>query len=70
MNIWSGVNADGGTEPSPLREWFDTVEDFDLDGANHLLQMQNPGGQARGLKDFFGRHPIARCETSPHDASR
>jgi len=42
-----------------LHHWFDQVEDFDLENANHLLQMQNPEGMAVGLNAFFGRHPIA-----------
>ena len=42
-----------------IHDWFDQVEDFDLENANHLLQMQNPEGMAVGLNAFFGRHPIA-----------
>lgn len=57
-----------GTESPPFRfegrqllhEWFGQVEDFDLQNANHLLQMQNPGGMAIGLNAFFRRHPIYR----------
>jgi pimeloyl-ACP methyl ester carboxylesterase len=57
-----------GTESPPFRfegrqllhEWFGQVEDLDLQNANHLLQMQNPGGMAIGLNAFFRRHPIHR----------
>ena len=41
-----------------LHEWFPQVEDFDLDGANHMLQLQNPVGLTRGLMTFFERNPI------------
>lgn len=55
-----------GTESPPFRfegrqllhRWFPHTQDFDLDHANHLLQMRNPEGMARGLRRFIGRHPI------------
>jgi pimeloyl-ACP methyl ester carboxylesterase len=55
-----------GTESPPFRfegrellhQWFPHTEDFDLDNANHLLQMKNPEGLALGLSSFLRRHPI------------
>jgi pimeloyl-ACP methyl ester carboxylesterase len=50
------------TEPSfperleLLSSWLPHVEPFQLPNANHLLHVQNPGGMAEGLADFFGRH--------------
>ncbi len=40
-----------------LHSWFPQTEDLDLD-ATHLLQMQDPKGVARGLAEFFARHPM------------
>jgi pimeloyl-ACP methyl ester carboxylesterase len=55
-----------GTESPPFRfegrellhRWFPQTEDFDLKGANHLLQMENPQGMADGLSAFIHRHRI------------
>lgn len=44
-----------------LHRWFPHTEDFDLENANHLLQMKNPEGMAVGLSAFFQRHPINRA---------
>ncbi|MEY2434234.1 MAG: hypothetical protein QOC92_3959 [Acidimicrobiaceae bacterium] len=41
-----------------LHSWFAKTEDFTLDGAGHLLQMQRPQAMAKGLADFFARHPL------------
>jgi hypothetical protein len=35
------------------------VEPFVLEGAGHLLHLENPRGMAEGLAPFFDRHPIA-----------
>ena len=40
-----------------LHAWFPQLEDLDLD-TTHLLQMQDPEGMARGLAEFFRRHPM------------
>ena len=42
-----------------LHSLFAEIEDFTLEGAGHLLQMQRPQPAAKALADFFGRHPIA-----------
>jgi pimeloyl-ACP methyl ester carboxylesterase len=42
-----------------LRSWLPTVEDLTVEGAGHLLQIQRPGPVARGIAEFFGRHPLA-----------
>ena len=42
-----------------LRSLFANLEDFTLEGAGHLLQMERPEPVAKALADFFGRHPIA-----------
>lgn len=41
-----------------LHAWLRHVEDLDVEGANHLLQMANPDGVAAGLRAFLGRHPV------------
>ncbi len=41
-----------------LLKWLPHAEPFVLPGATHLLQVQNPGGMARGLAAFLGHHPI------------
>jgi pimeloyl-ACP methyl ester carboxylesterase len=43
-----------------LASWLPHVEDFDLDGATHFLQIQDPEGAAKGLAQFFERYPIPR----------
>lgn len=40
-----------------LHEWFPQTEDCDIP-STHLLQMQAPQDVARGLADFFSRHPV------------
>jgi pimeloyl-ACP methyl ester carboxylesterase len=42
-----------------LLEWLPNAEGFELQDAAHGLQMQNPGGMARALADFFARHPFS-----------
>jgi len=39
-----------------LLEWLPDAEPFVLEGATHLLQIQQPNALARALADFFGRH--------------
>jgi pimeloyl-ACP methyl ester carboxylesterase len=41
-----------------LRSWLPQIEDCTIEGAGHLLQMQQPEGVAGGLADFFDRHPM------------
>jgi pimeloyl-ACP methyl ester carboxylesterase len=41
-----------------LLTWLPQAEPFVLPMATHLLQVENPGGVAKALADFFTRHPI------------
>jgi pimeloyl-ACP methyl ester carboxylesterase len=40
-----------------LRAWLPDSEDLDLQGATHLLPLDDPRGLAEGLAAFFARHP-------------
>lgn len=42
-----------------LLDWLPNVEPFLLQGAGHLLHLQNPRGLAEGLAGFLARHPLA-----------
>ncbi len=42
-----------------LLAWLPHVEPFVLDGATHLLHLQNPRGMAEALAGFLSRHPLA-----------
>jgi pimeloyl-ACP methyl ester carboxylesterase len=42
-----------------LRAWLPNVEDLIVEDAGHLLQIQSPGPVARGIAEFFSRHPIS-----------
>jgi pimeloyl-ACP methyl ester carboxylesterase len=42
-----------------LRSWLPEVEDLTVEGVGHLLQIQRPEPVARGIAEFFDRHPIA-----------
>jgi pimeloyl-ACP methyl ester carboxylesterase len=42
-----------------LRSWLPRVEELTVEGAGHLLQIQRPEPVARGIAEFFSRHPIA-----------
>lgn len=56
-----------GTDTEPLwveiatllRAWIPQVEECTIDGAGHLLPVQQPAAVARGLAGFFGRHHMA-----------
>ncbi|MDQ3861897.1 MAG: alpha/beta fold hydrolase, partial [Actinomycetota bacterium] len=56
-----------GAESSPLyveildaiREWMPQTEAVILPDASHLLHIQEPGGAAVLLRNFFARHPLA-----------
>jgi pimeloyl-ACP methyl ester carboxylesterase len=41
-----------------LHTWFPEVEGLSVPGAGHMLQMQNPEPVARGIAEFFARHPM------------
>ena len=42
-----------------LHSWFPQVEDYRIKGVGHLLHMQRPEPVARGIAEFFARHPMA-----------
>jgi 3-oxoadipate enol-lactonase len=43
-----------------LHTWFPQVENCPIEGVAHLLHMQRPDPVARGVAEFFARHPITR----------
>jgi benzoate-CoA ligase family protein len=43
-----------------VQQWMPQTETAVLPGATHLLHMQQPGGAAALLLDFFARHPLAQ----------
>jgi pimeloyl-ACP methyl ester carboxylesterase len=45
-----------------LHSWCPQVEDCRIEGVGHLLHMQRPEPVARGLADFFVRHPETKTE--------
>ncbi len=42
-----------------LHSWFPQLEECRIEGVAHLLQIQRPEPVARGLAEFFARHPMA-----------
>ena len=40
-----------------LRSWLPHIEDLTVEGVGHLLQIQSPEPVARGIAEFFSRHP-------------
>jgi pimeloyl-ACP methyl ester carboxylesterase len=45
-----------------LLAWLPNVEPFELEGATHLLHVQNPKGMAEALASFFSRHARGSSE--------
>jgi 3-oxoadipate enol-lactonase len=41
-----------------LLAWLPNVEPFVLEGATHLLHLQQPQAMAEALAGFFARHPL------------
>jgi 3-oxoadipate enol-lactonase len=41
-----------------LRTWFPQIADCTVEGVAHLLHMQRPEPVARGVAEFFARHPM------------
>lgn len=41
-----------------LHTWFPQVQDCRIDGVAHLLHIQRPEPVARGVAEFFARHPM------------
>lgn len=42
-----------------LHAWFPQIEDCVIEDAAHLLHLERPQPVARGVAEFFTRHPIA-----------
>jgi pimeloyl-ACP methyl ester carboxylesterase len=51
-----------------LHSWFPQLEDCTIEGVAHLLYMQRPEPVARGVAEFFARHPLP--EVSPGSPRR
>jgi hypothetical protein len=47
-----------------LHSWFPQLEDCRIEGVAHLLHIQRPEPVARGVAEFFARHPITRDRTT------
>jgi pimeloyl-ACP methyl ester carboxylesterase len=59
LNVLGAESAPRFAEGSELlQSWFPQAERLSVPGAGHLLMVQNPTALARGLRDFFARHPI------------
>jgi pimeloyl-ACP methyl ester carboxylesterase len=59
LNVLGAHSAPRFVEGSELlRSWFPQAECLSVPDAGHLLMVQNPTALARGLSDFFSRHPI------------
>ncbi|BAH48790.1 alpha/beta fold hydrolase [Rhodococcus opacus] len=59
LNVLGAESAPRFVEGSELlQSWFPRAERLSVPKAGHLLMVQNPTAVARGLKDFFSRHPI------------
>jgi pimeloyl-ACP methyl ester carboxylesterase len=43
-----------------LHSWFPQLEVCSIDGVAHLLHIQRPEPVARGVAEFFGRHPMKK----------
>jgi pimeloyl-ACP methyl ester carboxylesterase len=52
-----------------LRSWFPRIAGCRIEGAAHLLHIQRPEPVARGLVDFFTRHPIKASTSEGHLAA-
>ena len=48
-----------------VREWMPQMETVVLEGATHLLHIQQPEGAAILLRNFFARHPIDSGRGAP-----
>jgi pimeloyl-ACP methyl ester carboxylesterase len=48
-----------------LHSWFPQIEDCTIEGVAHLLHMQSPEPVARGVAEFFARHPMIEMEATP-----
>jgi pimeloyl-ACP methyl ester carboxylesterase len=48
-----------------LRSWFPQVQDCTIEGVGHLLHMQRPEPVARGVAEFFARHPMMELAETP-----
>jgi pimeloyl-ACP methyl ester carboxylesterase len=65
LNVLGAHSAARFVEGSELlQSWFPHAERLSVPDAGHLLMVQNPTALARGLSDFFSRHPIGPLEQS------
>ena len=48
-----------------LHTWFPQVEDCVIEDVGHLLHIQRAEPVARGIAEFFGRHPLAALNAPP-----
>lgn len=46
-----------------LRSWLSDVDECTIQGAGHLLHMQQPRAVAQSLAAFLGRHPLGVLQT-------
>ncbi|MEN0138118.1 MAG: alpha/beta hydrolase [Rhodococcus sp. (in: high G+C Gram-positive bacteria)] len=59
LNVLGAESAPRFVEGSELvQSWFPRAERLSVPKAGHLLMVANPTASARGLKEFFSRHPI------------
>ena len=53
-----------------LHSWLPQVEDCRIERVAHLLQIQRPGPVARGVAEFFARHPMVEESRLAHSGVR
>lgn len=59
LSVWGTDTARFFAEGHELlQSWFPQLESCTIEGIAHLLPMQRPAPVARGMADFFGRHPM------------
>jgi pimeloyl-ACP methyl ester carboxylesterase len=54
----TGVSPVWGERQALLLAWPPNVEPLVLDGATHMLHLQQPQAMAEGLAAFLARHPL------------
>ena len=72
-HIFQPVLSVLGTETEPwfadsrelLHAWVPQIEDCTIEGVAHLLHIQCPEPVARGVAEFFARHPMTEMEATP-----
>lgn len=57
LYVRGGESHDAAEEGMDLvRAWFPQTEDYEVEGATHFHQVQNPPAVAEGIADFLRRH--------------